>query len=133
MAPNQQRAEQIGGFMNASQKKDFLLSAAFWSVILFLAYFGLKFTFQLFWPFLAGLFLAFLLHPPVNSISRFSSAKKSFWSVAILLLLYFVLGLFLWFLCCLALTGIQNLLEFLPRVYREQIEPFLHRPKILVS
>ena len=111
--------------MNASQKKDFLLSAAFWSVILFLAYFGLKFTFQLFWPFLAGLFLAFLLHPAVNWISRFSSANKSFWSVAILLLLYFVLGLFLWFLCCLALTGIQNLLEFLPRVYREQIEPFL--------
>lgn len=35
LAPNQQRAEQIGGFMNASQKKDFLLSAAFWSVILF--------------------------------------------------------------------------------------------------
>lgn len=111
--------------MNARQKKDFLLSAAFWAVMLFLIYFGLKFTIQLFWPFLAGLFLAFLLHPAVNWISRFSSAKKSFWSVAVLLLLYFTLGLFLWFLCCLALTGIQNLLEFLPQVYQNQIEPFL--------
>ena len=76
--------------MNARQKKDFLLSAAFWAVMLFLIYFGLKFTIQLFWPFLAGLFLAFLLHPAVNWISRFSSAKKSFWSVAVLLLLYFI-------------------------------------------
>ena len=111
--------------MNVRQKKDFLLSAAFWAVMLFLIYFGLKFTIQLFWPFLAGLFLAFLLHPAVNWISRFSSAKKSFWSVAVLLLLYFTLGLFLWFLCCLTLTGIQNLLKFLPQVYQKQIEPFL--------
>ena len=111
--------------MNARQKKDFLLSAAFWAVMLFLIYFGLKFTIQLFWPFLAGLFLAFLLHPAVNWISRFSSAKKSFWSVAVLLLLYFTLGLFLWFLCCLDMTGIQNLLKFLPQVYQNKIEPFL--------
>ena len=34
--------------MNARQKKDFLLSAAFWAVMLFLIYFGLKFTIQLF-------------------------------------------------------------------------------------
>ena len=90
----------------------------------FLAYFGLKFTFQLFWPFLAGLFLAFLLHPAVNWISRFPLLKKAFgqWRFFFFYILYLAFSLVL---CCLALTGIQNLLEFLPRVYREQIEPFL--------
>ncbi|MCI5808615.1 MAG: sporulation integral membrane protein YtvI [Oscillospiraceae bacterium] len=111
--------------MNANRKKDFLLSAAFWSVILLLAYWGFQFALRLFWPFLSGLFLAFLLHPAVNWISRFSSAKKSFWSVAILLLVYLAFGLVLWFVCCLALSSIQNLMEFLPRAYQEHIEPFL--------
>ncbi len=111
--------------MNTDRKKDFLLNAAFWSVVCFLSYFSLKFAFRLFWPFLAGLFLAFLLHPAVNWISRFSCAKKSFWSVALLLLLYLLSGILLWLLGCLILTGIQNLFAFLPKVYKEQIEPFL--------
>lgn len=112
--------------MNINRKKEFLLNAAFWSAILFFSYIGLKFTFRLFWPFLAGLFLAFLLHPAVNWISRFSCAKKNFWSVALLLLLYLFLGFLLWLLGCFALEGIQNLFTFLPKVYEEQIEPFLN-------
>ncbi len=111
--------------MNIDQKKDFLLNTAFWSAIFFFAYFGIKFVFQLFWPFLAGLFLAFLLHPAVNWISRFSCAKKSFWSVALLVLLYLLSGILLWLLSCLIVTGIQHLFVFLPKVYKEQIEPFL--------
>ncbi|MDD3192248.1 MAG: AI-2E family transporter [Oscillospiraceae bacterium] len=113
--------------MNANRKQEFLLTAAFWTVVLLLSYFGVKLLFYLFWPFLAGLFLAFLLHPAVNWISRFSCAKKSFWSVAVLLLLYLIIGISLWLLCGLAFTGIQNLVDFLPRFYADQIEPFLLR------
>ncbi len=111
--------------MNAKQKQNFLLTVAFWAVIALLFVWGIKIAFRLFWPFFAGLFLAFFLHPAVNWISRFSCAKKSFWSVTILLLLYAVLGAVLCLLCGWAIAGVEKLLQILPQIYEEQIRPFL--------
>lgn len=111
--------------MNQKKQKDFLISAAFWIAVLVLSFLAVRFTFQLFWPFLSGLFLAFLVHPLANWISRFSSAKKSFWSVTVLLVVYLLIGTALWFLVCFLLQGIQNVLDYLPQFYAQYIEPFL--------
>lgn len=117
--------ERKGLILNQKKQKDFLVAAAFWIAVLVLSFFSVRYVFALFWPFLSGLFLAFLLHPLVNWISRFSSAKKSFWSVTVLLVVYLLIGTALWFLVCFLIQGVQNVIDYLPQFYAQYIEPFL--------
>ena len=94
-----------------------------WGAFLILLFYAGKLLLRMFLPFLLGFTLAWLLRPAVNGISRFSGAKKSFWSVALLLLLYFVIALVLWGAISFLMSGLQMLFDRLPSFTEDYLQP----------
>ena len=96
--------------------KDRILSVLLWAMLLFLLYRTAGLLFKLFLPFLYGFSLSWLLRPLINGISRFSCAKKSFWSFSVLLFLYLLLALGIWWTVSFILQELQQFFDSLPQL-----------------
>ena len=103
--------------------KDRILSVLLWAMLLFLLYRTAGLLFKLFLPFLYGFSLSWLLRPLINGISRFSCAKKSFWSVSVLLFLYLLLALGIWWTVSFILQELQQFFDSLPQLTEQYLQP----------
>lgn len=104
---------------------NFIVNALYWAVIAAVIYIACRWLLGLIWPFLCAFLFAWLLQPPI----RFLTAKRHVrygLSAALCLTVFFaVLGGMLAALTASAVSGLQELMQYLPGLYTDVIEPGL--------
>lgn len=110
-----------------SHQKQFILT----SLCLFLALFwilaGLKFLLPATLPFWIGFAIAYCLKPLTLWLTSHLKLRRKNAAFSVLLLFYLFLGLLLWSALSLFLQQSASVMEQLPTLYREHIQPLFHR------
>jgi len=106
--------------MNVQQKKDFLITCAYWAVILGAGFVVCKYLVPICMPVILGILLAWLVVGITNKL-RF---PNRFFRICLSLLIYGLMGLLVGLLAVRAVSGVTDLIKWLPRFYEMKLEPF---------
>jgi len=88
---------------------------------------GLKFLVPATLPFWLGLAVAYCLKPITLWLTKHLKLKRNSAAFSVLLLFYLLLGLLLWGMMSLLFQQSAIVMEQLPDLYTEYIQPFFHR------
>lgn len=113
--------------MTVTQKKDFVIQVIFILTVVGVAYFCLRYLTVWFAPFLIGWFIAFLLKPACMYLTKVTHIKRKGAAAFVTTLFYLVVGLVIWLLGILIIGQFSSLLQVLPNVYDQSIQPFFGR------
>lgn len=111
--------------MTASRKKEFLLNIFFYAVVAALFYLCFKVLIPLFLPFVIGFLIAVLLRPLTQFLCGHSRCSSKLCSIFVLLFVYTVISILLWFATTGFLGELSAIIQNLPDVYRQNIEPLI--------
>jgi sporulation integral membrane protein YtvI len=106
--------------MDIQNKKDFLITCAYWSVIVAAVYLAFEYLVPICVPVIIGIVLAWL----VVGITRKLRCPNRFVRMGLSLLIYGLIGLLVGFLAVRAVSGITELVKWLPRFYELKLQPF---------
>ena len=106
--------------MDIQNKKDFLITCAYWSVIVAAVYLAFEYLVPICVPVIIGIVLAWL----VVGITRKLRCTNRFVRMGLSLLIYGLIGLLVGFLAVRAVSGITELVKWLPRFYELKLQPF---------
>ena len=107
--------------MNIQKKKDFLINCAYWAVIAGAGYGICKYLVPMCMPVILGILVAWL----VVSASRKLHCTHRVFRIFLSLLIYGLVGLLVGTLAVRAVSGITELIKWLPEVYRLKLHPFV--------
>ncbi|MCD8117049.1 MAG: sporulation integral membrane protein YtvI [Oscillospiraceae bacterium] len=103
------------------------MSLLYWTVIAAIAYIACRWLLGTVWPFLCAFLFAWLLRAPIRYLTVRRHVRYGL-SVALCLTVFFaVLGCILAALAASAVSGLQELMQYLPGLYTGIIEPVLTR------
>ncbi len=107
--------------MSIQKKKEFLISCAYWAVIIGTVYLVFKFLVPICVPVFIGIALAWL----VVGISNKLRFPNRIFRILLSLVIYGLMGLLVGLLAVRAVSGITDLVKWLPRFYEMKLEPFV--------
>lgn len=107
--------------MDIGKKKEFLITCAYWTVIAALGYAVCKYLVPVCVPVIIGIVTAWL----VVGITKKLRCPKKILRILISLTLYGLVGLLVGLLAVRAVSGITELIKWLPRFYEMKLEPFI--------
>ena len=106
--------------MNTQQKKDFLINAAYWGLIILVGYLAFEYIVPITVPFILGFIVAYV----IVRISRKLPGSKNRWvRLALVLLVYGTVGVLVALIAIKGFTLISGLVSWLPRLYQYKFEP----------
>ena len=111
--------------MSMEKRKKFIINFLYFAIIIALAVFVLQFALTLLFPFVAALFIAYILRRPVHFISERTLLSKKAAAILTVLLFYGTIGTFLVLGSIRALSYIVDLIPRLPEMYLEYMNPVL--------
>ena len=106
--------------MDMQKKRDFLINCAYWAVIAAGAYLAFQYLLPVSVPFLLGVLLAYI----VVGVTRKVPGPKKILRILLSVMIYGILGLLVGLLVVKAVSGITDLIKWLPRVYEMKLQPF---------
>ena len=106
--------------MKIQQKQDFLITIAYWAVIAVAVYLAAEYLLPITVPFILGILVASL----VVWISRKLRCTHRLFRIALVLLIYGVIGTLIGLLAAKAVSAISSALQLLPKTYEQRILPF---------
>lgn len=107
------------------QRKQFLINAAYVLLIVGIAYIVIKYLLGLITPFVIGFIVALVLQRVINFLSTKLRLPKKLAAVCSVLLFYAVVVILLVWVSMSAVAGIRDLVERLPAIYSNDVEPVL--------
>ncbi len=109
--------------MNIEKRKAFIINGIYITMITLIIFGIIKYVVPLIMPFVIGFIIAMILRPIVDLIAVRLKVQRKWASLAILILFYGTIGLFLFFLIFKLILQVQILFVNLPRIYQVEIEP----------
>ena len=106
--------------MKIQQKKDFLITIAYWAVIIAAAYLVCKYLVSISIPVVLGILAASF----VVWISKKVRCTHRLFRIGISILLYGIIGTIIGLLAAKTVSGISAALQLLPKTYESKILPF---------
>lgn len=111
--------------MNTQSKRDFIINVTYYSIILVLAYLGMKYFFGILFPFVLGFLIAFSLKPLIRFIVKKTKINNKVVSLLILLIFYTLIGFALFFAIVRSVSYLSTLFEQIPAIYTTDIQPLI--------
>lgn len=106
--------------MNIQQKRDFLVSFAYWAIIVVGVYLAFEYLLPISVPFILGILIAYW----VVGISRKLRCSHRLLRLALTLLIYGVFALVITLLVAKGISAITDIIKWLPEVYEKKLLPF---------
>ena len=113
---------RVGEALLTTQKKrDFLTNVAYWAIIVVGAYLALKYLLPVSVPFILGILVAWL----VIWISKRLRWTHKLLRIGLALIIYGIIGLLITLVVLKGVSGISDLIKWLPGVYENHLLPFI--------
>ena len=106
--------------MSIQKKKEFLIACAYWAVIAAAGYLTFEYLVPICVPVILGVLIAWL----VVGIGRKVHLSNRVFRIALSLVIYGLIGLVVGLVAVRAVSGITELIKWLPRVYQLKLQPF---------
>ena len=106
--------------MDIQKKKDFLITCAYWVVIVGAGYLAFEYLVPICVPVFIGIAIAWL----VVGISKRIRFSNRVFRIFLSLMIYGLIGLLVGLLAVRAVNGITGLVKWLPRLYELKLQPF---------
>lgn len=112
--------------MNLDEKKNFIINVAFVVTVYLVLYFVFVYVIHWIMPFLIGFLIALALRPITKFLNRFIRTRKGK-GVAVFVVagFYASVALILWLLITFLITQLTDLVNIMPNLYFNRIEPLL--------
>lgn len=107
------------------KRKKFIINFLYFAIIIAVAVFVLQFALTLLFPFVAALFIAYVLRRPIRFIAAKTKLSKKASAILIVLLFYGTIGTFLVLGSVRAFSFISQLVQSLPQIYFDYVNPVL--------
>ncbi|WP_346662567.1 sporulation integral membrane protein YtvI [uncultured Merdimonas sp.] len=107
------------------KRKKFIINFLYFAIIIAAIFFALQFALTLLFPFVAALFIAYILKHPINFIARKTKIPKKLAAVLMVLLFYGTIGTFLVLASIRAFSFATDLVQRLPSIFRIYMNPVL--------
>lgn len=107
------------------KKREFIISAVYWLILLGIIFLTLKYAFPAVMPFIFGFLIAAVINPPVRTLAKRFDLKRKPTGMLILLIFYATIGMLATVIIVRLVVSIGELSKALPAIYRETIEPAL--------
>lgn len=111
--------------MPIQKRKEFIINTVYFALLAVILYLSIKYLLGLFFPFLAGLGVAALLHPAARAVSRKTYLPMGITAAAFVLFFYTVVFLLFSWLGIHFMAAVKAALLELPRFYSNAVEPAL--------
>lgn len=119
--------------MTSDCKYRIITNILFAAVTGFSLYFAIRYGVVLFLPFLAGLFIAFLLKPIIHSIASFFHIKRKISAAVTIILTYAVFSAILWWAGNLLFWQIFLLFKKLPSFFSQEMLPVINEIALFIK
>lgn len=106
-----------------NKRLSFLINVAYFAVVCLLVYAALKYALGLVLPFLLALGIVTIVTPLVRKLTGWLKIRQSTISLAVMLVMYIVLGSLLLLLVIQIVSGVQYLMDQAPGIYSDYIRP----------
>ena len=106
--------------MSIQKKKEFLITCAYWAVIVGAGYLAFEYLVPICVPVFIGILIAWL----VVGISNKLRFPNRIFRICLSLVIYGLVGLLVGMLAVRAVNGITDLVKWLPRFYEMKLQPF---------
>ncbi len=111
--------------MSTEKRRDFVINTVYFLICIGLGYIALKYLFSFLAPFLIGFLVAFILQRGINFVSGKLRIPKKIVAIIFVVLFYTIIGLLLFLVGFGLFAGLKDLIERLPQIYTNDIEPII--------
>jgi sporulation integral membrane protein YtvI len=111
--------------MTLDEKKKFILNVAFIVTAYAVMYFVFVYVIHWIMPFLVGFLIALALRPITKFLNKIFNSKGKGIAVFVVAAFYAVVALILWLLITFLITQITDMINIMPNLYFNKIEPLL--------
>jgi sporulation integral membrane protein YtvI len=111
--------------MTLDDKKKFILNVAFVVTVYAVLYFVFVYVIHWVMPFLIGFLIALALRPITKFLKRFINSKGKGVAIFVVAAFYATVALILWLLITFLITQMTELVNVLPHLYFNRVEPLL--------
>ena len=107
------------------KRKKFIINFLYFAIIIAAIFFALQFALSLLFPFVAALFIAYILKHPINFIARKTKMPRKLAAILMVLIFYGTIGMFLVLASIRAFSFATDLVQRLPSIFRIYVNPVL--------
>ena len=107
------------------KRKKFIINFLYFAIIIAAIFFALQFALSLLFPFVAALFIAYILKHPINFIARKTKMPRKLAAILMVLIFYGTIGTFLVLASIRAFSIATDLVQRLPSIFRIYVNPVL--------
>lgn len=111
--------------MTLDEKKKFILNVAFIVTVYAVLYFVFVYVIHWIMPFLIGFLIALALRPIARFLNRFFKSKGKGVALFVVAAFYAIVALVIWLLITFLITQMTDLVNIMPYLYFNRIEPLL--------
>lgn len=111
--------------MTIDDKKKFIINIAFVVTIYLVLYFIFVYVIHWVMPFLIGFLIALALRPVSRFIKKYTNSKGKGVAIFVVAAFYAMVALIIWLLITFLITQLTDLINIMPNLYFNRIEPLL--------
>lgn len=115
--------KRVSVFME--KRKTFIINFLYFAIIIAAIFFALQFALRLLFPFVAALFISYILKHPIRLIAKKTRLSKRAAAVLMVLVFYGTIGLFLVLASIRAFSFVTDLVQQLPQIFRIYVNPVM--------
>ena len=107
------------------KRKKFIINFLYFAIIIAAVFLALQFALTLLFPFVAALFIAYILKHPIRFVSEKTRLPMRLVAVFMVLIFYGTIGTFLVLASIRAFSFVSDLVQQLPQIFRIYVNPVL--------
>ena len=107
------------------KQKKFIINFLYFAIIIAAVFLALQFALTLLFPFVAALFIAYILKHPIRFVSEKTRLPRRLVAVLMVLIFYGTIGTFLVLASIRAFSFVSDLVQQLPQIFRIYVNPVL--------
>ena len=106
------------GLFLMEKRKKFIINFLYFAIIIAAVFLALQFALTLLFPFVAALFIAYILKHPIRFVSKKTRLPRRLVAVLMVLIFYGTIGTFLVLASIRAFSFVSDLVQQLPQIFR---------------
>ncbi len=107
------------------KRKTFIINFLYFAIIIVAVFLALQFALTLLFPFVAALFISYILKHPIRFIAKKTRLPRRAVAVLLVLLFYGTIGMFLVLASIRAFSFVTDLVQRLPQIFRIYVNPVM--------
>lgn len=107
------------------KRRKFIINFFYFAIIIALAFFVLRFALSFLFPFVAALFIAYILRRPIQLITTKTRLPRKVSAIRVVLIFYVTIGTLLVLGSIRAFSYVSDLVQRLPDIYLRYVNPVL--------